>query len=111
MSMNLKQMAEKSKDDLIMKQQTALEEIELELKERKDKELHDIEEQQRLLEENSKAMIKKRKHMEDEFKKINEYIESFEQMYDRKPLHDEIKENLIELETDILNEFLVDYAV
>lgn len=111
MSANLKEMAEKTKDDLIMKQKTALEQMEYELKERKNKEQHDIEEQQRLLEENSKAIIEKRKHMEDEFKKINEYIESFEKMYDRKPLHDEIKESLIELETDILNEFLVSYAV
>lgn len=111
MSMNLKEMAEKSKDDLIMKQKQALEEIEHELQERKEKEIHDMEEQQRLLEENSKAMLEKRKHMEEEFKKINDYIESFEKMYDRKPLQDEIKENLIELETGILNEFLVDYAV
>lgn len=111
MSMNLKEMAEKSKDELIMKQKTALEEIETELKERKQKELLNIEEQKRLLEENRKSMLQRRKHMEEEFKKINEYINTFEQMYDRKPLQDEIKENLNDLEAEILNEFFVYYSV
>ena len=60
----------------------------------KRKKCTDMEEQQRLHEENSKAMLEKRKHMEDEFKKINEYIESFEKMCDRKPLQDEDKGEL-----------------
>ena len=111
LSTNLKEMAEKTKDDLIIKQKNALKEIEQELQERKEKEQHEIEEQHRLFEENNKAILERRKHMEEGFKKINEYIETFENMYDRKPLHDEIKENLNELETELLNAFLLDYAV
>ncbi len=110
LTMNFKDMAEKSKDELIAKQQTALEKIEIELRERKNKEIHDIEEHARIIEENSKKMVEKRAKLEFEFHKINQYIESFEKMYDRRPLQDEIKENMIEIETEILNEFFIDYA-
>lgn len=111
LALNFKDMAEKSKDDLIEKQRMALGEIENELRERKTKELHDIEETQRLIEENGKKLLEKRLRLETEFNKINNYIDSFEKMYDRKPLQEEIKENMMEIETEILHDFFIDYTV
>ncbi len=111
MSMNLKGMAEKTKDDLIAKQRSAIQEIEHELHERKNKELHDMAEHKRQVEETGQLLLEKRLKLEKGFETINKYIESFEKMYDRRPLQDEIKDNVLELETDILDEFFIQYSV
>ena len=114
----------KTRDEFIRQQQQKIFEKEniLKQKERilkqkdeliKQKELNELE---KLLKENeefelSNKLIEENEHLyKEKSKNILEYVEKFETFYQRKPLADEINDNMKEeVEEDILSRFLLSY--
>jgi len=100
----------RSKDDLINLQQQQLFSKEEELR----KNFESARETERKIIENKLSQMKKAKEEDDLYNKkcqiINKYIQSFEELYERKPFNTEIHSNMKDvIENDVLDRFLKSY--
>jgi hypothetical protein len=100
----------RSKDELINLQQQQILNKEEELR----KNFESARETERKIIENKLSQMKKAKEEDDLYNKkcqiINKYIQSFEELYERKPFDNEIKSNLKDvIENDVLDRFLKSY--
>lgn len=114
----------KTRDEFIRQQQEKIKEKESMLKQKesilkqKDEiiKLKDLNEQEKLLKQNeeielSHKIIEESENIyKEKSKNILEYVEKFENIYQRKPLPDEINDNMKEeVEEDVLSRFLLSY--
>jgi hypothetical protein len=114
----------KTRDEFIRQQQEKIKEKESMLKQKenilkqKDEliKLKDLNEQEKLLKQNeeielSHKIIEESENIyKEKSKNILEYVEKFENIYQRKPLADEINDNMKEeVDEDVLSRFLLSY--
>jgi hypothetical protein len=101
----------KQKDEMIRSQQQKLKEKEAVIKTRQDIELKNIFKHNTEVEESKKIIEEKENIYKQKSKPLRNYIDKFEDMYDRKPFVDEINDNMKdEVDPDVLMRFLKEYA-
>jgi hypothetical protein len=101
----------KSKDDIIKRQKKRIQEKEDELRRREKAETDRARLELEALEESAKQIREKEEYVANESKKIQDYIASFRQLYDRLPHYDEIYENMKDdMDIEILMPFLQTYS-
>jgi hypothetical protein len=109
--LNNAEQALKQKDETIRAQQQKLKEKETVIKARRDIEMKNIMKHNDEVEESKKQIEEKENIYKQKSKKLRDYIEKFEDMYDRKPFVDEINDNMKdEVEPEVLMRFLNEYA-
>jgi hypothetical protein len=93
----------KQKESILKQKDEIIKKKDLDEQEKLLKEFEEVELSQKIIEENENVYKEKSKSLHD-------YVEKFENIYQRKPLADEINDNMKEdVEEDILSRFLLSY--
>ena len=101
----------RAKNKLIVEQQSLLKAAEEELRKRTENEQLSLRQQLEDLKMNQDKQAKEAAVVHDQITYIQKYITSFENIYDRKPLIDEIRDNVAgNVELTTLNHFLANYT-
>lgn len=109
--LNNAEQALKQKDEMIRNQQQKLKEKEAVIRTRQEIEIKNILRHTSELEESKKLLEDQENTYKQKSKCLHEYVEKFQNMYDRKPFVDEISDNMKDdVESDILIRFLKEYA-
>jgi hypothetical protein len=99
------------KNKLIVEQQSLLKAAEEELRKRTENEQLSLKQQLEDLKLNQEKQAKDAAVVHNQITYIQKYITSFENIYDRKPLVDEIRDNVVgNVDITILNHFLANYT-
>jgi hypothetical protein len=101
----------KSQSDLITAQKEKLKEKEDELKRKKIEESERVKRELEMMASNKKSAKMAERDYSDKIKVIQEYVDNFEEMYERKPLTEEIYDNMKDVVDIIaLKKFLETYG-
>ncbi len=101
----------KAKNSIIQAQQQQLEAVASEIKRREENEQLALQRQLELIKTNQQKQAEAEAFVNEQTNSIKKYISSFENIYDRKPLTDEIKDNMAgQVEMAVLEKFLDRYA-
>lgn len=100
----------KSKDDMIRSQQRKINDAVAELKRKEQEELDKSRKKLEEIERTKRRTVDEANMYKHKTKCLDDYVSSFENIYSRKPLNDEIYDNMKEeVDMDILSRYLASY--